>query len=350
MPSVFRRQEQPTLDDLRAMVYTPAEMPALVRAQAKRMREAQGVIWNIPCLDRVMNPGKVGDTLGILGRPSNGKSTLLQYLERTEANRLLLQHRAFPEGDEIVLHVTYEQTVEAADTKFLAGAAFSTTEILRGQRADGKKITDEDLMALVQDRDQLPIWYIGESGSQPRKHARMTIENVYAAVRIMKAEFGVTPTLIGLDYLQLVPSDGTVDGKSGEVRLAMNDSKELGRAVGAMIAMALQAARAADRRTEGLPEKEDCQWASDIEQVLDMLLGIYRPITNKKGKNIKYTDSDGNDIDTPATEEMLLTRWLKNRDNRTGDTFMLYCQPERMRIGEMVSTPQTPAPSGGLSF
>lgn len=347
--TAFHKPEPPSLDELRALFFSPADMPALLRAHVERMKDARGVIWDIPCFDKVFNPGKGGDTLGLLGRPSNGKSTLLQYLERVEALRLIAQGRAWPTGKEVVVHITYEQTVEAADAKFIANRIFPTTDILRG------KLTDEQLFNAMASREGLPIWPMGESVVGRRKHARMTVENIFAALRVMEAEFGCKPTLIGLDYLQLVPSDGSQEGKTAEVGLAMNDSKELGRALGAMMAIALQAGRAADKRSEGLPEKEDNQHSSAIEQALDMELSLYRAVTNRKGKTVSWTDSHGNEImDAPVTEEMLLTRIVKNRDGPTGDTFMLHCEPQNMILGEMDMTPYLAAkPSsatGGLSF
>lgn len=331
------RGETPTVEDLRALIYNPAEMTGMVLELAQRMRDANGVIWGIPCLDKVLNPGKGGDTLGILGRPSNGKSTMLARLERTEATRLIVQGRSFPKGHDIVVHVTYEQTVEQADVLNIASPMFSSTDILRG------KLSDEDIMRAMWNREELPIWHMGESVVRRKHHARMTIDNVYAGLRMLEAEFKVKPTLIGIDYLQLVPSDGSMEGKTAEVAKAIEGAKELGRATGAMMAIALQAGRAADRRTEGLPEKEDNQHASAIEQAIDAEISLYRPVTNRKGKVIKF-DWEGQELELSVTEAMLLARIVKNRNGPTGDTFMLHCVPQFMQIGEMDMAALLPPP------
>ena len=65
-----------------------------------------------------MRPGEV---IGITGRPGHGKSSLQSYLA-IQAARQIIRRQA---KDEIVLFVTWEQTIEAQEAFFQAGLAMN---------------------------------------------------------------------------------------------------------------------------------------------------------------------------------------------------------------------------------
>jgi len=103
-----------------------------------------------------------------------------------------------------------------------------------------------------------------------------------AAIERIAVEFKRRPTLVCLDYLQLMKGDSQsykVSDKTEHVMAASAGALNLARALNVPVIMAVQASRDADNREPPLPRMSDMQWASAIEQDCDNVLGLCRPIS-----------------------------------------------------------------------
>lgn len=296
------------------MFYSPADMTDLALRYAETVAKQEKMLWGIERLDRVITPLMPGHVATILGRPGNGKSTLLGWYARRIARQC--------KENEIVVHLTHEQAVEQADFMFWANEAITTTDLTRGE------VPAEVLRAMAPERAALPVWVLGESIIMKyAKSLRFTAENVYEALRLMARNYGVKIKLVTIDYLQIQPIEAQRMGRVEQVTEAIIGSREVARGLGCPVMMGAQAARSADSGgAEQLPAINEAQWASAIEQASDEIFGLWRPITTRRDKGFSWK---GQNIITSPWH--LLFRCLKDRWGAgTGETFLLHCEPHKL--------------------
>lgn len=311
-----------TAPDYRTLVHTPADLAVEFIDYAKQIRANPGITWGVPSMDKVMIPMRPGDVVGIIARPGHGKSTMSAYLSR----RIGKQIASNGEKGRCVVYVTFEQSVEEIEAMFEidAEAGYNLNDIAWG-RADLDKMIGNSVKRL-----SLPVVMIGKSQSRRRQTMRMTVENVYKALASLEDDYGVKPSLVVLDYIQIIPVDSARD-RVTQVGEAIVRSKELAIDIGAPIVFCVQANRKVDDYGEKIPGANDCQWASAIEQTADKLIGIWRPVLtededaviNMNGKEIKIT------------QNLFIARLLKQRMAIAGQTFVLNFAPEFVRLSDM---------------
>lgn len=305
------------------MFYTPAELSGLYLRFAEHIRTAPGLRWWIDSLDRAMIPLRPGNVLGIIGRPGHGKSSVTAYYAKRTAWQLVEEKRA---DKECVVYITYDQSVEEMEALFQADEEISVTDL-----ASGQANMDAVRVRALQ-RVNLPIWTMGRSVLEKRHAPRMTISNVYEALRAMETEYGMHPALVCLDYIQIVPIEGHMD-RNSQVTEAIVSAKELMLEIGSPMAMCVQATRAVDQRDDKIPTIGDCQWSSALEQESDKLLGILRPSLAYKdweGRKIRYK---GHEV--PITPTTFMMRLEKQRFAPAGQLFLLDFAPQYVRLSDL---------------
>lgn len=306
----------------RSLVHTPADLAVEFIDYAKRRKDYNGVTWGVPSMDKVIIPMHPGDVTGVIARPGHGKSTLSAYLARHTAKRIMSS------GDtkKAVVYVTFEQSVEEIETMFQidAESGISVTDIAWG-RADIETLTRQSLK-----RVSLPVAMIGKSQSRRKQTPRMTIDNVYHALRTFEDDYDTKIELIVLDYIQIIPVDGAKD-RTTQVGEAINASKELAIDCGCPIVIAVQAKTDVDKYDLKIPGAGDTQWASAIGQVCDKQIGIWRPIlTEGEGATIDI----GNDT-INVTQNLMVAELSKQRMAPAGFKFILNFAPEYVRLSDM---------------
>jgi replicative DNA helicase len=308
--------------DYRSLVHTPADLAVEFVEYAKTRKRYNGVTWGVPSMDSVIIPMHPGDITGIIARPGHGKSTLCAYLARHTGKRIMESD----DKNRAVVYVTFEQSVEEIEAMFEIDAAseLSITDI-----AWGKADIDQLVRQSVK-RPALPVAMIGKSQSRRKVTPRMTIENVYKALRSFEDDYKTRIELIILDYIQIIPVEGARD-RTTQVGEAINASKELAIDCGCPIVIAVQAKADVDKYDLKIPGAGDTQWASAIGQVCDKEIGMWRPV---------LTEQDGAVIDIGSkeikvTQNLMVARISKQRMAPAGYTFILNFAPEYVRLADM---------------
>ena len=151
----------------------------------------------------------------------------------------------------------------------------------------------------------------------------MTPDVVLEAIESMRDDFGVRPTLLLFDYLQLVPIPHASE-RVQQVTEAPIRIKEVALRVGAPAVAGVQASRDVDNRAEKLAEIRDAQWASSIEQTADKVFSLWRPArTEAIGKYIESENGHRYEV----TETLMLIRMLKKRMDRARFNWAMYFNP-----------------------
>jgi len=322
-----------TPPDYRQLVHTPPETAAAYVQWARERHADPGVTWGIPAVDKQVIPMHPGELTVILGRPGHGKSSLLAYLARRQADRIIA---AGQEKERCVVYCTWESTVEELANFLLAGPNHSVTDIAWG-RIPPEEVEKECLQLIRQ-----PIFIIGRGiGRMDTTPIRMTAEAVYHAIESLKEDFGIKPSLLLFDYLQLIPSN-THRERMEQVQDAPIRIKEVAQTVAAPAVAAVQAGRKVDERKEKLPELADAQWASSIEQTADKAFGLWRPALTEEAKTIEAESGRVYQV----TEDLLLMRMLKQKYSKGRFTWALRFEPAYLKLESMAFMDVNQIPRG----
>jgi len=308
--------------DPRKLVHTPAEMATELIQWAEEIKNNPGITFGIDAIDEVVMPMRPGNLICFIGRPGHAKTSLLVYLARQEARRI--RNRG-TQNSEAVIYTTWEQTSEELTAMLMADQDIDFTDISWG-RADLEQLKAKSIKA-----GQVPVWIIGHGISRiSQKIPRMTPELVLAAIESMKEDFGITPTLMLFDYLQLIPTRTARDRVQQVTEMPIL-LKELAMRVGAPAVAAVQASREVDLRERKIPEARDAQWSSAIEQTSDRIFSTWRPhLTEKEGSIIEIDDHS-----YTVTDNLLVIRLLKQRGDRGRHTWGMYFNPALLKLAEM---------------
>lgn len=308
--------------DARQLIHTPAEMAADLVSWAQSIQSDPGITFGIDAIDRVVIPMRPGNLVCFIGRPGHAKTSVLVYLARQEARRILDRGT---QTKEAVIYTTWEQTSEELTAMLMADTEINFSDIAWG-RADVERLKTKTIKSAQQ-----PIWIFGHGISRAgTKIPRMTPELVLKAIESMKEDFGITPTLMLFDYLQLIPIRTARDRVQQVTEMPIL-LKELAMRVGAPAVAAVQASRDVDLRTLKIPEARDAQWSSAIEQTSDRVLSVWRPsLTEKQGSFIEIDDKS-----YEVTDNLLVIRLLKQRGDRGRYTWGMYFNPALLKLAEM---------------
>jgi len=308
--------------DARQLVHTPAEMMTELVQWAEGMQRDPGITFGIDAIDKVVIPMRPGNLVCVIARPGHAKTSLLVYLARQEAMRILERGT---QDTEAVVYTTWEQTSEELTAMLMADVDMDFSDISWG-RADLDTIKRKAIKGVKQ-----PVWIIGHGISRAGlKVPRMTPDLVLAAIESMKADFGVTPTMMLFDYLQLIPTRVAKERVQQVTEMPIL-LKELAMRVGAPAVAAVQASREVDSRNPPIPELNDAQWASSIEQTSDKCFSLWRPIkTLDENSDVEVA---GTTYD--VTETLLIIRLLKQRGDRGRHTWGMYFNPSLLKLAEM---------------
>lgn len=298
-------------------LHTPAQSSSNYVWWAEKLKNDRGIDYGC-VLDKHVIPLHPGDLMAIVARPGHGKSSMMAYLARRAANKII----ASGDTQKCVVYVSWEQSVEEIEAFFQSGKDYTSTDLAWG------KVDIDTVKRGAVKRVNLPIWMIGYSiKDADKRKPPMTIEAVYESIRAMKFEYNYEPVLICLDYLQIIPVDKKME-RTKEVTEATIQAKHLAMEMGVPIVAGVQASREADNRKGQPPAMADAQWSSAIEQNADKQLSLLKPSKIlAKGEDIEvgsfnYTVDDG----------LLVIKLLKQRfDNGTG-IWAVQFEPQSLKI------------------
>lgn len=223
----------------------------------------------------------------ILGRPSMGKSTFIKAIVKAELGRMRAERKAMVGGDdrhgECIVYVTLEEPEEKIGCQLAGGLPFTWRQLKRGEVANTPEARAGILRVGVELERLRVIQHPGAVGG--RILAPLSVERVMRSIEQVEADFEQKPSLVVLDYLQLLNgerSSYTDKSKTEHVMAASEGAVLLSRSLNIPIVMAVQASRETDLRGgKGdlpMPGLRDAQWASAIEQHCDNMIGVVRPI------------------------------------------------------------------------
>lgn len=307
--------------DPRVLIHSPSELATEYVVWAERIQAHPGIPFDIPTIDKVVIPMRPGDLTTLIARPGHCKSSLMAYMARTEAERIVMRGAK----DEVVVYVTWESSAEELCSLFASNEDISASDVAWG-RADLEELKRQALNQV-----SIPIWVIGHGiGRAGQKMPRMYPDVILGAIESMKKDFGVQPSLLLFDYIQLIPIQNARD-RVQQVSEIPARIKELALRVGAPAVAGAQARREVDDRAVKIPNLRDAQWGSAVEQASDKVFGLSRPILyTPENYMLEFSE-----FSVVVTENLLIVRLLKQRGGQGRATFATYFDPAYLKLGAM---------------
>lgn len=312
---------------LKYYVHRAEETASAFVRYAKEIREVPGITFGCRVLDTTILPIRPGRTLGILARPGHAKTSLIATILKNEAHRLA----QLPDfGGRYALHVSWEQSVEEIESMYQADERYSVSDV-----AWGKVPIDQVIEGAIK-RPRLPVWIFGESIYQSEFDAPpMTIDMVYAGVRAAYREWGMLPSVIALDYIQDVPVPDERE-RTMQVASATRQAKRLGLHAKCPIIMGVQASRESDYQPQfggkvnPIPTMKDAQHSSVIEQKLDCLFAVWRPIRTWLPQEEPTIKVGG--IEYENNSNLCVIKLLKQRFEKGEGIWGVHFDPARLEL------------------
>jgi replicative DNA helicase len=325
---------KPNVSDVSQIAFSPQQAGRLavdmVRDNQAHIND--GFKIGISSIDTHLVPFRPGQLITVLGYTSNYKSGFMNWIAKQALKTIE------PETNKIVIKVTWEQSVEEDTLSWLASdAKISITQMARG-------LLDEDewkmLIGASIKRAVTPLWVVGHSQmeykNQRKARPRMTMRDVARAMEYIIHDVTaetLSPSLVVLDYLQRIRADEQ-DGDNRRIQMmeAVNLSKDLGIAYGCPVVLGVQTNRAEQDRSDKIPQINDGQETSNIEQSSDVSFGLWYPIrTEAPGSSGKQATVNG----YPVTKNLLFCRILKQKLGEASITYALHVDPELNNITAM---------------
>lgn len=263
------------------LVFTPLEASNATEEYIKELRanDGDGMPLYIKSLDysakdhKGFLPVKRGEIITVLGRPGNGKTGFMLRWARKRAADLVSRGIM----DSNVIYVSLEQLVEELRLfQVAAEEEFSASDM-----ADAK-LSDEQWEMIgkrVKSLQTVPLWFVGKSMRRRKDKMKLDEQALRAALESIEVWQGdnikTQIDSVFIDYLQRFRSDGKEWVQFyGDL---VNGLKDMAGDFATRFVVGVQARREVDERSVPIPQMEDGQWTSSIEQQSDGMISVTRP-------------------------------------------------------------------------
>lgn len=230
---------------------TVDKIDALFRSQS----DITGLSTGLADLDVKTSGWQQGELIVLAARPSMGKTALaLNFIES-----------AILTDDRPALVFSMEMPSESLTMRMLS----SMGRIDQGRLRNGK-LTEEDWPKL-----EIAARKLKDKKLFIDDTAALTPSEVRARVRRIAREHG-NPSVIMIDYLQLMHVSGNVDGRTQEISEISRSMKALAKEYDCPVIALSQLNRGVEQRPNKRPMNSDLRESGAIEQDADVILFIYR--------------------------------------------------------------------------
>lgn len=277
--------------DFSRIVFTPLEASNATEKYVNQIQEGDedGMPLYIPKMEynpktkKGFLPVKRGEAITVLGRPGSGKTGFMLRWARMRAKHLRDQAK---EGNKVaansvVLYFTMEQMVEELKLFHVAAEeGISATDIANGRLQEE---TWTQVTKSLRGMHTTPLWLAGKSIDRRKDKIRLTEEALRGALSSIEKwrgdEIETQLDSVYVDYLQRFRSDGRDWVQFyGDT---FNGLKEMAGDFATRMIVGVQAKREVDKYEVPIPQMDDGQWTSGIEQQSDGMISVVRPIQYK---------------------------------------------------------------------
>src|SRR6185369_300953 len=232
-------------------------------------------------------------------------------------------------ANSVVLYFTLEQMVEELRLFHVAAEeGISFTDIANGKRPDEtwKQVTNS-----LRGMHTTPLWLAGKSMERRKDKVKLTEEALRGTLASIEKwrgdELETQIDSVFVDYLQRFRSDGRDWTQFyGDT---VNGLKEMAGDYATRMIVGVQAKREVDKYEVPIPQMDDGQWTSGIEQQSDGMMSVVRP------SHYKADAEDFDGVVVKGHEQMVITV-LKRKLGQANFNAWVKFAPEYNRLDEQV--------------
>lgn len=219
-------------------------------------------------------PVNMGELITITGRPGHGKTGFMLWLARQRANYLKSIN-----SNKVVLFWTMEQLVEELRLFHVAAeTGTSATDMLAGD------VEWDSTRKALRNLHTIPLWLAGKSRERRRNRIPLDeksfLNTLLATERWQDDNEIQGIDCVFVDYLQRFRAGGKDWTQFyGDM---VNSFKDLAGDFSTRIFLGVQAKREVDKYELQIPQMDDGQWTSGIEQQADGMISVCRPSKVRK--------------------------------------------------------------------
>lgn len=291
--------------------------------EARHKNKDGEVKTGIDYLDKTLLPMRPGELIVVCGYTSNYKTGLMNYIARHNAQVL-----AAISGDDFkqeykqaVITFTWEQSVEEqgiVDIAQLTG--INAAKMMRGE------LQDSEWVALQQGsvtRGTLPWWLVGHSSEGGKRRPRLSMTDAASALAYIADVQHLSPALIVLDYAQRIKQENANSRREGLMDI-VDRAKDMALAFRCPVLLGCQAGRGVKERAWRLPQLDDGQETSNLEQSADKFISVWMPKNDFPNQTIT---GPGNSAIT-VTDNLLILGVMKQKFGPAPLVMMFHVKPE----------------------
>ncbi len=273
--------------------------------------ETRAITTGYMDLDSMLTGLKRGDLIIVAARPSLGKTSLVLNFARNAAAR---QHAT-------VAFFSIEMAAEQLVQRLVAmESGVDSSRLAFGQHSDREERKISQALGVLSD---LAI-YFDDS-------ATLTVAEMRAKARRLQIEHGLD--LVVVDYLQLMHSGVRTENRVQEVSYISRSLKQLARDLDVPVVACSQLSRAAEMRSNNMPQLSDLRESGSIEQDADVVMFIYREdkYVSREEWQRQHPDRPADSYPAGITQVVV----AKHRNGRTG-TIHLHFREKIARFDDLL--------------
>lgn len=284
-------------------VFDPSLVSTLTVGSVRKASEFPDTLQTgIPQMDDhyvMFRPRRVN---GILAYTSHGKTSLMNILARNFITQI--------GEDEIVVYVTWEDSVEDMTLSYLANASRIPVQSLF--HGNLKKTEWESMMKAATQRASTPLWLMGHSEEKAARRPRLTMTDIWAGMEYIEDKRKKKVRAVFFDYLQRINRDDQRGEMRGQYMAIMDKVKDLSLAFNTCVVIGSQVGRDVKERKWKQPQDNDAQETSNFEQTCDGMISLWIPKkTEKMGESL--IPAAGEMSGVFVTENLMLIQTLKQK-------------------------------------
>ncbi len=298
--------------------------------QRLELGELVAMSFGVDDIDRVVRAIWPGTLTTIIARPSNFKTSLMVHLARVEAARLVASGKdkaATPADRRYVLFATLEEDEVVISQSITRGP--TVTAMMEGQYDPAKLRANHESVLSV------PVWTVGyerrELADDIDDMPALTAEQIYREVVQIEKDGHGRPSLILVDYLQILEMEGAGnDKRSEQVSRALAILKKMARFFGCPIVVAVQAKEEVDRKNPPVPQMGDSYYSSEVAHHSDVMLSLYYPFRypdEVHGGSVSWKG-----FSYPVDPTKLFLQLLKQRKGHGRELWLLDIDPSGQEV------------------
>jgi len=225
-----------------------------------------GIESGISGLDKLIEGFRLKELTIISARPSVGKTDVILTIGKNAGLRHITNT-----SKKRVIPVVFSLEMET-ELLVLKRLIPSTVGFNRGKTKDLFNL----LTAEQKEKWSTDLGLLSESGFEFFDKPGQKVSEMRSKVRLLQNEYPDCDFLVMIDYLSIIKPEQPGQNRNVEIGQITNDLKTMAKELGVHVIVLSQLSRSIESRPNKRPMNSDLRESGEIEQIADMIIGLYR--------------------------------------------------------------------------